>query len=104
MTGSSMFPWIIAHRGAMAEAPENTAAAFDRALSYPLDGIEFDVQTSRDGVPVLFHDSTLKKINQTKNPICVYSYEALCRMDWGAWFSSSFSGEPILSLETVLLR
>jgi len=99
-----VFPWIIAHRGAMAEAPENTAAAFERALDYPIDGIEFDVQLSRDGIPVIFHDSTLKKINQSKKPIFAYSYQELCRMDWGAWFSVAFRGEPILTLDQVLLN
>jgi len=96
-------PWIIAHRGAMAEAPENTAAAFNRALDYPIDGIEFDVQLSRDGIPVIFHDATLKKINQSKKLVSAYSYPELCRMDWGAWFSGRFKGEPVLTLDQVLL-
>ncbi len=97
-----MIPRIVAHRGAMAEAPENTAAAFRRALDYPIDGIEFDVQLSRDGVPVIFHDATLKKINQSKKPVSAYSYPELCRMDWGAWFSGRFKGEPVLTLDEVL--
>lgn len=99
-----MFPRIIAHRGAMAEAPENTAAAFNRAMDYPVDGIEFDVQLSRDGVPVIFHDATLKKINQSRKPVSAYSYSELCRMDWGSWFSSRFKGEPVLTLDQVLLN
>lgn len=49
-------PWAIAHRGNSAEAPENTAAAFDAALEAPIDGIELDVQMSADGVPVIHHD------------------------------------------------
>ncbi|MBS3757977.1 MAG: hypothetical protein KGY61_04890 [Desulfobacterales bacterium] len=98
-----MFPWLIAHRGAMVEAPENTRAAFNRALSYPIDGIEFDVQLSRDRVPVVFHDQELKKINGSRRPIASYDYGELCRMDWGAWFAESFAGETVLTLEEVLL-
>ncbi|MCK9352525.1 MAG: glycerophosphodiester phosphodiesterase [Gallionella sp.] len=44
---------IYAHRGANREAAENTRTAFDRALSYPIDGIETDIQLTRDGVAVL---------------------------------------------------
>ena len=42
-------PLVIAHRGASAEAPENTLAAFDRALALGVDGIELDVRLTRDG-------------------------------------------------------
>jgi len=55
-------PLIIAHRGASAEAPENTLAAFRRALKLKVDGIELDVQLTRDGVPVVFHDSALRRL------------------------------------------
>lgn len=53
---------IIAHRGASAERPENTLAAFRRALALDVDGIELDVQVTRDGVPVVFHDSSLRRL------------------------------------------
>lgn len=54
-------PWVVAHRGASAELPENTLAAFDRAIADGCDAIELDVQLSRDGVPVVFHDWTLDR-------------------------------------------
>ena len=53
---------VIAHRGASAEKPENTLAAFRRALALGVDGIELDVQVTRDGVPVVFHDATLRRL------------------------------------------
>ena len=53
---------IFAHRGANKEAAENTRTAFEKALRYPIDGIETDVQLSRDEVPVLWHDRFLDKI------------------------------------------
>lgn len=55
-------PLIIAHRGASAEKPENTLAAFRRALALRVDGIELDVRVTRDGVPVVFHDDTLRRL------------------------------------------
>src|SRR5919205_920211 len=54
-------PLIIAHRGASAVAPENTMAAFREAIAAGADGIEFDVHLTRDGVPVIIHDSTLRR-------------------------------------------
>jgi glycerophosphoryl diester phosphodiesterase len=54
-------PLIIAHRGASAVAPENTTAAFKAAIAAGADGIEFDVRLSRDGVPVVIHDDTLRR-------------------------------------------
>jgi glycerophosphoryl diester phosphodiesterase len=55
-------PLIIAHRGASAEKPENTLAAFRRALALRVDGIELDVHLTRDRVPVVFHDSSLRRL------------------------------------------
>ena len=55
-------PLIIAHRGASAEQPENTLAAFRRAVALDVDGIELDVHVTRDGVPVVFHDASLRRL------------------------------------------
>jgi glycerophosphoryl diester phosphodiesterase len=55
-------PLIIAHRGASAERPENTLGAFRRALALEADGIELDVHVTSDGVPVVFHDATLRRL------------------------------------------
>ncbi|MFQ5511369.1 MAG: glycerophosphodiester phosphodiesterase [Candidatus Krumholzibacteriia bacterium] len=88
----------------MREAPENTRAAFDRALSGPLDGIELDVQLTRDGVPVLHHDRTLARVGGGRKRIADHSYSMLRQKDWGGWFSEAFAGEKILSLEEALQR
>jgi glycerophosphoryl diester phosphodiesterase len=50
---------IIGHRGAKGLAPENTKASFKAALDSRVDGIECEVRTSRDGVPVIIHDETI---------------------------------------------
>ncbi len=54
-------PLIIGHRGASADAPENTLAAFALALEQNADGIEFDVQLCADGAPVIMHDDTVDR-------------------------------------------
>jgi glycerophosphoryl diester phosphodiesterase len=104
MTSASTRPWIIAHRGARDEAPENTGAAFDRALQTAVDGIELDVQLSADDVPVLFHDRTLWKIAGSRRRVSSLSLEQLQELDWGGWYHPSFSGEPLLTLKETLQR
>lgn len=59
---SSRRPIIIGHRGAAGLAPENTLPAFQVAIELGIDGIEFDVQRSKDGVPVVFHDEDLERL------------------------------------------
>ncbi len=93
---------IVAHRGAQREAPENTRPAFDAALKYPIDGIEFDVQLSKDEVPVIYHDRTLARIQGGRKRVSDYSYQCLRDLDMGKWYSPKFSGESILTLEKML--
>lgn len=95
-------PMLMAHRGAMAEAPENTAAAFDKALFRRIDGIECDVQLSADGIPVVFHDDDLFRITGESGAIFDYPFEKLNTFDYGKWFSDSFSGASLMRLEDVL--
>jgi len=97
-----LIPLIIAHRGAMTEAPENTIPAFDKAVSYSVDGIEFDVQITSDGCPVVFHDQSLAKINDSLKSIPDHTFHELAGYDWGRWFSEDFKDEKILTLDQVL--
>ena len=60
--GDHTGPLAIAHRGGMGLAPENTLAAFGRATSLGLTHLETDVQTTRDGHVVCFHDATLRRV------------------------------------------
>jgi glycerophosphoryl diester phosphodiesterase len=95
-------PWRIAHRGAREEAPENTRAAFERALEYPIDGIELDIRMSADGVPVIQHDPTLWRVARQRRRIAEQTYAQLALLDWGGWFHREFSDEPLLTLERTL--
>jgi glycerophosphoryl diester phosphodiesterase len=55
-------PWVLAHRGASAQEPENTLAAFRRAVAEGADGVELDVQRCATGEIVVFHDDDLERL------------------------------------------
>ncbi|HSM98198.1 MAG TPA: glycerophosphodiester phosphodiesterase [Gallionella sp.] len=93
---------IFAHRGANMEAAENTRSAFDRALAYPIDGIETDVQLSRDEVAVLWHDRFLGKVGLPNGHIDDLDHAQLRAMDFAAHFSSGAEPEGIMSLKEFL--
>jgi glycerophosphoryl diester phosphodiesterase len=100
---------VIAHRGASAEAPENTLPAFERALSLGVVEVELDVQLSRDDVPMLFHDRTLDEKTPLRGPVRSHTAEALARADVGSWFDREYpngqrrwAGTRLASLREVL--
>src|SRR5574340_28939 len=93
---------IFAHRGANKEAAENTRSAFDRALEYAIDGIETDVQLSRDGVAVLWHDRFLNKLGLPMKHIDDFDHAELRAMNFAEHFSSSAAPEGIMSLKEFL--
>jgi glycerophosphoryl diester phosphodiesterase len=95
-------PWIIAHRGARDEAPENTGSALRRAATLPIDGVEFDVQMSADGVAVLFHDRTLMRVNRRRSRVAELTHRELKHIDWGRWYNTAFAGEPLTTLGAAL--
>ena len=89
---------IYAHRGARREAAENTRSAFDRALAYPIDGIETDIQISRDGVCVLWHDDDLAKLGWPGKRIDEYDLMQLQTMNFAAHFSGA-AAERVMRLQ-----
>ncbi|WP_077612624.1 glycerophosphodiester phosphodiesterase [Clostridium sp. Marseille-P2415] len=93
---------ITAHRGSSREAPENTLAAMEKAIDDLADFVEIDVQETKDGVVVLGHDASLKRVSGINRPISSYSFEELKELDVGIWFSGEFRGERIPSLEEVM--
>jgi len=80
-------PLIIGHRGASAVAPENTLAAFARALKDGADGIEFDVRLSRDRVAVVIHDASLKRTGQIDRLVGELTVAELQHCDVSSWFN-----------------
>ena len=103
-------PLIIAHRGTSALAPENTFAAFRKAIDDRAEGIEFDVRLTKDGIPVVFHDSKLTRICGRNERISRLKFEELSDLDIGSWFNTrnpelaqdSFSNERIQGLANTL--
>lgn len=77
MDKPSKNPLLISHRGAHREAPENSRSGFEIALEYGVDGIETDVQLTRDGIPVLFHDVTTYRITGRRKRISSYTFDEL---------------------------
>jgi glycerophosphoryl diester phosphodiesterase len=94
--------FIYAHRGASAEAPENTLAAFRRAVEVGADGIELDVHLSRDGLPVVIHDDALDRTTDGEGFVAAYDCEELRTLDAGSWFDPGFAGEPLPTLDETL--
>ncbi len=95
---------VIAHRGASSLAPENTFAAFDRALDAGADGIEFDLQLTKDKVPVVIHDETLGRTTTGKGKVIDHSLADLESLDAGSWFAAEFAGEKIPTLDELFAR
>jgi glycerophosphoryl diester phosphodiesterase len=97
-------PLVIAHRGASAEAPENTIAAFELALLHGADGIELDVHLSRDGHPVVIHDFALERTTDGSGLVREKTVRELKRLDAGGWRGGSFRGQRIQTLQEVFER
>lgn len=93
---------VIAHRGASGYAPENTLAAFRRAVALGATFIETDLQLSRDARFVAVHDPTVDRTTNGKGKVHDLTLADLRSLDAGSWFGSEFSGERIPTLEDIL--
>lgn len=91
----------IAHRGASSYAPENTFAAFDRALELGVNHVELDVHFSRDGHIVVIHDDTLDRTTDAVGAVADRTLSELRSLDAGSWFGSEYAGERIRSLAEI---
>ena len=93
---------VIAHRGASGHAPENTLAAFKRAIALGASFIETDLQLSRDARFVAIHDDTVNRTTNGQGKVHELTLADLRRLDAGSWFGSEFAGERIPTLEEIL--
>jgi glycerophosphoryl diester phosphodiesterase len=73
--------WIIAHRGFSGRYPENTMLAIEKANELPIDAIELDVHSTRDGKIVVIHDATLDRTTSLSGAVLDYSFEDLRKAD-----------------------
>ena len=94
----------IAHRGASGKglAPENTLAAFRKALDIGADAVEMDVHLSSDGHVVVCHDEILDRTTDQRGAIKNLSLSEIKQADAGTRFDPAFAGERIPTLKEVL--
>jgi glycerophosphoryl diester phosphodiesterase len=92
----------IAHRGASGYAPENTFAAFRRAVAQGVSFIETDLHLTRDAHFVAIHDEKVDRTTNGRGSIHEMTLAEARRLDAGSWFASEFMGERIPTLEEIL--
>ncbi|MFC9467094.1 glycerophosphodiester phosphodiesterase [Streptomyces coelicoflavus] len=103
-------PDVIAHRGSSGMAPENTAAAIDLAVRQHADFVEIDVQRTKDGKLVNFHDCTMERTTNIEDlypdrpryRVSDFTWKELSRLDAGSWFHDKYAGERIITLDDVV--
>lgn len=94
-------PLVVAHRGLLLHAPENTLANFRACLELRL-GFEFDVERTKDGHLVCLHDDTVNRTTNGTGKVADLTLEELRRLDAGSWFDPRFAGERVPTIEEVL--
>lgn len=93
---------VIAHRGASGHAPENTLAAFKKAVALGAPFIETDLQLTRDARFVAIHDDTVNRTTNGQGFVHGMTLTEIRRLDAGSWFGSEFAGERIPTIEEIL--
>lgn len=92
----------VAHRGASGYAPENTMAAFEKAVKMKADYFELDVQLTKDGELIVIHDTSVDRTTDGSGKVKNMTLEELKRLDAGSWFGEEFAGEKLPTLGEVL--
>ena len=88
-----------AHRGASAYRPENTLISFRYGVELGANGIELDLQETKDGKIVIFHDDIIDNKCNGTGKIIDYTYEELYNMDFGLWKGEEFRGTKLCLFE-----
>jgi glycerophosphoryl diester phosphodiesterase len=92
---------IIAHRGASADAPQNTLASFQEAIRQKADAIELDVQLTYDKKLIIMHNPTLNKTTTGSGRVTTKTLQEIKQLDAGIKFSKRFKDEKVPTLEEV---
>ncbi len=95
-------PKIIGHRGVAAYAPENTIEGIHTAADMAVEWVELDVKITKDQVPMIFHDDTLDRTTNGSGLVANLTFEEIRNFECGSWFSDSFAGIRIPTLEEAL--
>lgn len=108
--GEGVLPLVIAHRGASAAFPEHTRAAMLHAIAVGADGLECDVQLTKDREVVCWHDPTVDRTSDGSGALADHSLERLRGLDVLSWHASrgdlpaayGTPGEQVLTLGEML--
>jgi glycerophosphoryl diester phosphodiesterase len=95
-------PWVIAHRGASGNAPENTMAAFERAVALGAGFIETDLHLTRDAQFVAIHDPTLERTTNGQGNVRDFTLAEIRKLDAGMWFDREFMGQRVPTLDQIV--
>jgi glycerophosphoryl diester phosphodiesterase len=96
-------PFVVAHRGASAERPEHTVAAYDLALREGADGVECDVRLTRDGHLVCVHDRKVDRTSDGTGLVSEMSLAQLREFNWGSWHPGGKDGDVgLLTLDDLV--
>ena len=98
------YPRLCAHRGFNSVAPENSMPAFGAAVALGAEEIEFDLWSTKDGVLVSCHDSTLDRVSNGSGKIYEHTYEELLKLDFGVKHGEKFKGLQIPTFEEILQK
>jgi len=101
MSSAAEQPLIVAHRGLLLQAPENTLANFRACLELRL-GFEFDVEKTRDGQLVCIHDDSVDRTTNGTGNVSELTLKELRELDAGSWFDPRFVGEKVPTIDEVL--
>ena len=93
---------VCAHRGVNDTHPENTLAAFREAIRLGAHMIEFDVDITSDGHPVLMHDATVDRTTDGVGLVTELTFDSIRQLDAGIWKDPRFAGEQIPTLDEAL--
>jgi len=76
-------PVVLAHRGWSGKYPENTMLAFEKAAAWPVDGLEMDIRSTAEGLPVVIHDERVDRTTNGSGPVNAFTLAELKRLDAG---------------------
>jgi glycerophosphoryl diester phosphodiesterase len=96
------YPRVMGHRGAAAEAPENTLVSIRKVAEAGVPWVEIDAMLTGDDVPVLFHDDTLDRTTGRTGLMAETTFAEVQGLDAGRWFGPAFAGEPLPSLDDAV--
>ena len=101
-TALAQSPGIVAHRGVVLEAPENTVPGIERAVALNAAIVEVDLRYTKDGEVVLLHDETLERTSNGHGKVSETSLAELKALDAGSWFDARYAGTRIPTLRQAI--